>query len=408
MTLAIGFGANAAGARAAASRLARERVRGGGVGVQGRLGAVPRHARGRACERGYHAAAAHLRAVAARAGRLGGQDLPRRVDRGAEHGMDLGHAHARARAPLRPVSPRLAARPLPRRHRAEGGRRRRGGRPAARLPVVGAEARRLVVAEHARGRHREVETEQLDQVSLPIVLAWWLGRTGATDWVARRDGRRLHRGQRARQRPGALGEPERLLAEHDRDRDRGPDLRRRHRARERRQRTRRRPTRRSPTAGSRRSRAGPPRRTARTRRSRTTCACNREDAHEPNDAGTRYELGDNFIRGDDKTVDQREIVDNSFLGPGAVRRQGVERPDRAQLAQGRRRDERLPAEGGDAERSGLAPVHVRRVRRAGERKRLGPVLRQPPAADARSPLASAHRRARRVRADRRAAAPTRS
>ena len=25
-------------------------------------------------------------------------------------------------------------------------------------------------------------TEQMDQVSLPIVLAWWLGRTGATDW----------------------------------------------------------------------------------------------------------------------------------------------------------------------------------------------------------------------------------
>jgi glucoamylase len=26
-------------------------------------------------------------------------------------------------------------------------------------------------------------TEQLDQVSLPIVLAWWLGRTGAADWA---------------------------------------------------------------------------------------------------------------------------------------------------------------------------------------------------------------------------------
>ena len=25
-------------------------------------------------------------------------------------------------------------------------------------------------------------TEQMDQVSLPIVLAWWLGRTSATDW----------------------------------------------------------------------------------------------------------------------------------------------------------------------------------------------------------------------------------
>jgi glucoamylase len=36
---------------------------------------------------------------------------------------------------------------------------------------------------------------------------------------------------------------------------------------------------------------------------------------DPNpNAGTRYELGDNFIRSGDKTVDQREIVDNSFLG----------------------------------------------------------------------------------------------
>jgi glucoamylase len=26
-------------------------------------------------------------------------------------------------------------------------------------------------------------TEQMDQVSLPIVLAWWLGRTGAADWM---------------------------------------------------------------------------------------------------------------------------------------------------------------------------------------------------------------------------------
>ena len=31
-------------------------------------------------------------------------------------------------------------------------------------------------------------------------------------------------------------------------------------------------------------------------------------------AGTRYKLGDNFERGGDETVDQREIVDNSFLG----------------------------------------------------------------------------------------------
>ncbi len=51
---------------------------------------------------------------------------------------------------------------------------------------------------------------------------------------ARAHGRRLPRRERARQRPGALGEPERLVAEHDRDRDRRSDLRRRHRAPQRR------------------------------------------------------------------------------------------------------------------------------------------------------------------------------
>ena len=42
-------------------------------------------------------------------------------------------------------------------------------------------------------------TEQLDQVSLPIVLAWWLGRTERDGLVARRAGRRLRR----RERPGS-------------------------------------------------------------------------------------------------------------------------------------------------------------------------------------------------------------
>ena len=42
-------------------------------------------------------------------------------------------------------------------------------------------------------------TEQLDEDALPIVLAWWLGRTGAGDWAHVRAGGRLHR----RQRPAA-------------------------------------------------------------------------------------------------------------------------------------------------------------------------------------------------------------
>ena len=43
---------------------------------------------------------------------------------------------------------------------------------AARLPVAGSEARRLVLAEHRGRRPEHWTTEQLDEVSLPIVLAW--------------------------------------------------------------------------------------------------------------------------------------------------------------------------------------------------------------------------------------------
>ena len=63
-----------------------------------------------------------------------------------EHGSALG-----------PVPPRLASRPLPRGHRAEGRGRRRRGRPLAGLPVAGPEAGRRLVAEHVRRRHREVD-----------------------------------------------------------------------------------------------------------------------------------------------------------------------------------------------------------------------------------------------------------
>ena len=89
---------------------------------------------------------------------------------------------------------------------------------------------------------------------------------------ARREGRGLHHGEGAADRAGALGEPERLVAEHDRDRDRGAGHRGRHRAQERR---------RGEGGGVRgqggrlagaRSSRGPRRPPARTRPSRTTCA----------------------------------------------------------------------------------------------------------------------------------------
>ena len=77
-------------------------------------------------------------------------------------------------------------------------------------------------------------TLQLDETALPIVLAWWLGRTSAADWAHVEKAADFVRRRRPATRAGALGEPERLVAEHDRDRDRRPGHRGRHRAQERR------------------------------------------------------------------------------------------------------------------------------------------------------------------------------
>ncbi len=81
------------------------------------------------------------------------------------------------------------------------------------------------------------ENTQLDEVALPVVLAWWLDRTGPTDWTHVRKAANYIVCQRAREPAGALGEPGRLVAKHDRHRDRRVDLRGRHRAPERRVRT---------------------------------------------------------------------------------------------------------------------------------------------------------------------------
>ena len=144
MTLAIGFGRDATAATARRRR------------ARSRAASTPRKA---AYDSGWSAYLASLKAppapVAGNAqmkrlyeqsllvlAGARGQDPPRRLDRRAEHAVDLGHAHARRRqGDLRPLPPRLAARLLPRRHRAEGGRRRRRREPARRLPVGGPEGR---------------------------------------------------------------------------------------------------------------------------------------------------------------------------------------------------------------------------------------------------------------------------
>ena len=124
---------------------------------------------------------------------------------------------------------------------------------------------------------------------------------------ARAVGRRLHRRQRPRLRPGALGEPERLLPEHDRDRDRRPDLRRRHRPPQRRHGPRRDATRAPPTRSSATSQAW----TATTNGSYSPKPYYLRLSKDgnPND-GSTYDLGDNHSA----PVDERAIVDQSFLG----------------------------------------------------------------------------------------------
>ena len=81
---------------------------------------------------------------------------------------------------------------------------------------------------------RRWENLQLDEVALPIVLAWQLERRdGAIVSGSRKAGGRLYRGQRPGNAPGAVGEPGWLLAGHHRIRDSRPGMRRRHRPRQR-------------------------------------------------------------------------------------------------------------------------------------------------------------------------------
>ena len=77
---------------------------------------------------------------------------------------------------------------------------------------------------------------QMDQVGLPIVLAWQLGRTAARDWRHIRKAADFIVENGPDLRAGALGEPGGLLAGHDRGRDRRAGLRGGDRARQRRRR----------------------------------------------------------------------------------------------------------------------------------------------------------------------------
>ena len=107
------------------------------------------------------------------------------------------------------------------------------------------------------------------------------------------------------------------------------------------------------------------------------------------DRGTRYSIGD----GGPKRADQRKVVDPSFL---ELVRLGVKRFDDPVILNTLAVvDARLRSP--DAQRGVLAPLHLRRLRRARQRHRLGADEGEL-APDLRAAVADLRRRARRVRA----------
>ena len=250
--------------------------------------------------------------------------------------MDLGHADARGGpALLGPLPPRLAARPLPRGHRAEGGGRRRGGRPAAGLPVAGPEGRT------ARGGRTRSSTA---------------ARSGRPSSSTRSRCRSCsHGGWAARARPTGRTSAGRRLPRRTTDR-------------------------RAATRSAGRTRTATRPNTIATEIAGLICAADIARRNGAAGKAAAYEaLADDwqakveswtattngpysprpyYLRvtkdGDARRrhapttwattstapVDQREIVDNSFLGLVLFGVKTVERPDDPQLADGRRPDER--------------------------------------------------------------------
>ncbi len=196
MTLALGFGADRREAIDTRAGVARARLRRRRARVRPRLARVRRRPQAASRER------ARLRpgllGVGDGARRERGQAQPRSPHRLAEHALGLGPPDDREAVGR--VPPRMAARPLPGGDGSARARRQRRGEPAARLHLrATAEARRLVPAEHARGRRGE-----LDQPAD--------GRGGAADRAGlaaaplrggplrepREEGGRLHRRRTAR------------------------------------------------------------------------------------------------------------------------------------------------------------------------------------------------------------------
>ena len=302
-----------------------------------------------------------LRAVADGARRVGGQAAPGRLDRRAEHAVGVGHADARERPDV--LGPYHLVWPRDFYHVATAQKAAGDDAAATRLLDF---LWRVQKPDGSWWQNTRVDgtpywtSLQLDEVALPVVLAWWLEphaapTTGSTSSAAAdfivANGPETEQERWENQSgwsPNTIAtEIAALICAADVAR-----------AQRRRARGRRR-TRRRRTSGSGRWRAGRRRRPGRTPPTRTTCASRR--TANPDD-------GDDLLARRQLPARGRRARDRRQLVPRAraVRRQAVGRPDRAQLARGRRRAARRR----HAERADLAPLHVRRLRRDRDRRRL--------------------------------------
>ena len=343
MTLAIGFGANAAAARAAAAGSLAAGLRGRARRLQRRLGAVPRDAR---------------------------RHAPASVRRPRSCGASTSSRCSCSPPPrTRPTAARRSRR---RTWRGSGARSRSS--PSRRFSgpyhlVWPRDLYHVATAQKAAGDDAAADRllDYLWQVQ-KADGSWWQntfvdGTREVDDRAARPgvapDRARLVAGPHGRrptgrtssgppttsstngpdQRQGALGEPGRLLAQHDRDRDRRPDLRRRHRAQE------RRPGKAAAVRGARRrvaaeGREPGPRRTNGPYSPEPYYLRVTKDERTAEPTGTHATssatTSSTTATRRRPARDRRQLVPR----PGAVRRQEVERPDDPQLARGRRRQRR--------------------------------------------------------------------
>ena len=223
----------------------------------------------------------------------------------------------------------------------------------------------------------------MDQVGLPIVLAWQLGRTSRVRLAPRPPRRRPDRREGPGQRAGALGEPGGLLARHDRGRDRGADLRGGHRAQERSARPRRELRAHGRLVGAqRRALDGDEQRPVRPEA--LLPAPDQGPQAEP-----RHDLQHRRLRAVQARPAPRRRRQLPRAGP--ARRQAPRRPGDPEHAAGRR-----PAAEG---RRVLAPVQLRRLRRA-PRRRSWRLFDDDTRTTLGPRVADLRRRARRVRAAR--------